>query len=72
MLEPAKKIRLSTTEVLLRATIGDLSSKNNLRNWEMLNVILLLPFITKEVVTEGETQAAELLKTLDVKIPEQG
>ena len=66
------KIHLTTTKVLLRAAVGDLSKSNKLCNCAVLNSLLLLPFLTKAVVLEGETAAGELLKTFADKILEHG
>ena len=44
------KIRLPAIKVLIRVAVGNLCKLNNFCNWAALNAVLLLPFLTKEVV----------------------
>ena len=46
----SEKIRLLVTEVLICTAVGDLERSKKLRYWESLNAVLLLKFLTKEVV----------------------
>ena len=57
-----EKILLLTMEVLLHTTTGDLKKSSKLRNWTFRNAILLPKFLTKTVVTNGETAEEDLLK----------
>ena len=53
-----ENIHLPTTEVLLRAAIGDLYKYRKLRDWAALNAVLLSLLLAKAIVLEGETEAA--------------
>ena len=44
------KIHLPTTEVLLRAAIGNISKSKNIRNWAALNAVLHPPLLAKTVI----------------------
>ena len=55
-----EKIRISTTELLLRANTNDLEKSKKLRDWTSRNTVLIPPFLTEAVVTDRET-AAEVL-----------
>ena len=48
-----KKIRLLTTEFLLRAATVELAKPKNLWYWTSRNTVLLLPFLTETVLTDG-------------------
>ena len=48
-----EKIRLLTTEVLLRAATVELAKPKNLWYWTSRNTVLLLPFLTETVLTDG-------------------
>ena len=63
-----EKIFLPTTEVLLRATSGNLSKSKNLRDWTSRKAVLLPPFITKTVVADGKTVMEALLKIFSERI----
>ena len=62
-----KNIRLSMTEVLIRAATSDLAKSKNPRNWTSRNTLLLPPFLTEIVVTDGDTVAEALLKIFSRK-----
>ena len=66
-----EKILLPITEVLLRASIGSLVRSKKLCKRVVLNSVLLLQFLSKAVILEGEMQGAELLKAFAVNILEQ-
>ena len=66
-----KNIRLSMTEVLIRAATSDLAKSKNPRNWTSRNTLLLPPFLTETVVTDGDTVAEALLKIFFKKTKEQ-
>ena len=57
-----EKIRLLTTEVLLRAAAGELAKSKNIRNWTSMNVVVLPPFLTEIALTDGETAAEAIIK----------
>ena len=44
------KIHLPTTEVLLRAAIGNISKSKSIRNWAALNAVLHPPLLAKTVI----------------------
>ena len=48
-----ENIRLPMIEVLLHATVGDLAKFKNIRYWTSINAIVLPPFLTEAVVTDG-------------------
>ena len=49
-----ENIHLPTTEVLLRAAIGDLYKSRKLRDWAALNAVFLPPLLAKDLIFEGE------------------
>ena len=67
-----EKIRLPFTEVLLRATIGDLARSKKLRDWASLNAVLLPIFLIEAVVLDSYTSTTELLKILSANIAGRG
>ena len=48
-----KNIRLLTTEFLLRAATVELAKPKYLWYWMSRNAVLLLPFLTETVITDG-------------------
>ena len=52
-----EKIRMSTTELLLRANANDLAKSKRFCDWASSYTVLIPSFLTKEVVTEKETAA---------------
>ena len=59
---------LPVMEVLISAAVRNLAHSKNLRDWALLNAVLLLSFITDVVVLDGKTSAPELLNIFAVKI----
>ena len=56
------KIRLQITEVLLCTAARNLARSKKQRDWTPCNAVVLLPFLTKAVIHNGELDAGELLK----------
>ena len=50
----SNNIFLPTTKVLLRAAVGKFAHSKKLRNWVMLNAILLPPFLTEDVIMDSQ------------------
>ena len=67
-----EKIRISTTELLLRADGDNLAKSENLRDWKSRNTVLVLPFLTEAVVINRETATEALLKIFAEKIHDHG
>ena len=55
-------IRITITKVLICAASGDLERSKKQRDWVVLNVVLLPPFLTESAILESEEAAANLLK----------
>ena len=67
-----EKIRILTTELLLRADANDLAKSKKLRDWKSRNTVLTPPFLTEAVFTDIETAAEALLKIFAKKIHDNG
>ena len=63
-----KNIHPLIMEVLLRATVSDLSRSKKLRDWMVLNTVFVKTFLAEAVVLKGKAQDLELMKTFDAKI----
>ena len=66
-----EKIRLRTTEVLLRAAAGELAKSKKLRDWTPRNEVLLPPLLTDITRTVVETTTEALLEIFSKRITEQ-
>ena len=66
-----EKIRLPTTEVLLRAAARELEKSKKRRYWMDRNAVLLPPFLTDIALTVGETTAEALMKIFSESTTEQ-
>ena len=66
-----KNIRLSITEVLLRAADGDLARSKKQRDWKPYNAVLLPPFFTKSAILNGESDAGKFLNIFAHSVTER-
>ena len=57
-----EKICLPTTEVLLRKAAGKIAKLKKLWDWTSRNAVLLPPFLTEIVLTDGGTASEVLLQ----------
>ena len=56
-------IHLKIAEVLLRTAAGNLAKSKKQREWNLLNTVLLPPFLTEAAILNRETSMEDLLKT---------
>ena len=57
-------------EVLFCAAAGNLAYSKEIRNWVMLNTIILTTFLTKAIIVYGQASETEIIKTFSSNIAE--
>ena len=64
-------IRFLVTEVLLHIAVGNLTRLDKMRDWALLNAVLLLPFFARAVVLDSKISEMDILNIFAANIAER-